>query len=146
MRETVESLRRYFMLVGTLGSLYTLLGLLPILGALQNPLLTGLSWILVGTFGLCGLVQVSVGVAYVIFARNLERTLRVREGLVAITIMASMAIAVLAFSIQLYLAVPLANSVLPFVVGMAINYYLLVQVRRLAREAREKDDTPLPVA
>jgi hypothetical protein len=145
MRETVSSLRRYFILVGVLGGLGTLVGIAPVLGALGNPALTGILWGLVALFGACGLFQGVVCLAFLYFASRLERLLRDNPGAICKTIKASMGVSVVALGIQLYLAGPASGNLLYFACGLGISFYLLRQVQRLSVEVREEKG-PVSVA
>lgn len=145
MKETVSSLKRYFLLVGFFGSIGIPIALSPIVTALLHPGVMGSIWVLLAALGLCGLFQGLVSLAFVFFGIKLEKMLRDQPEFICKTLKASMGVSVFSVGLQLYLLGPLPNNLAMFAVGILISYYLLVQVRRLSAQVREVDG-PQPIA
>jgi hypothetical protein len=123
MKETVGSLRAYFILVSVLG----IAGSVMTLGALQvNPL-----------FLVTGLIGLAFSVAYLYVGISLRKLLVESLGLIESLLFASMTYQLIIFLLTLFNGFQ-TGSVIQFAVSLLILWYLLSSVRRLSKEIESK--------
>lgn len=123
MRETVGSLKAYFILVGVLG----LIGNIGAIAASQvNPL-----------FLISGLIGLAFSGAYLYIGIMLRKLLVESPKLVKNFILASMAYLIVDFLLTL-LGGDQTNSVIRLAIGLLITWYLLSNVKRLSQEEKSK--------
>jgi hypothetical protein len=123
MKETVGSLRAYFILVSVLG----IAGSVMALGALQvNPL-----------FLVTGLIGLAFSVAYLYVGISLRKLLVESPGLIESLLFASMTYQLIIFLLTLFNGFQ-TGSVIQFAFSLLILWYLLSSVRRLSKEIESK--------
>ena len=123
MKETVGSLKAYFIVVAVLGGL----GSVPLLGAgAINPL-----------FPILGLVGLAFCCAYFYIGIMLRKLLLESPQLVNKVILASMVYQVLNFLLSLTGGLQL-SAIFQLIIGLLLTWYLLNSVKRLSQEERAK--------
>ena len=126
MRETVGSLRAYFILSG-------------LLTAFPIALLLG-----GGIFSvIVGLITVGFGLAFLYVGFTLPKLLRVSAGRIVTLLYANGGWTVLLYLLSLFRS-PSAVELVYFILALLIVWYLLKNVRRLAAEAQAAPSEPPP--
>ena len=123
MRETVRSLKAYFIVISVLG----LIGSINLLSLFSlNPL-----------FLIFGLIGLAFALAYLYIGISLRKLLVDSPKIINSVILASMAYQVLNFLLSLLNGVQVA-SIVQLAIGLLITWYLLNSVKRLSSEENDK--------
>lgn len=117
MRETVRSLKAYFIVIAVLGLIGSI-NLLPLFSL--NPL-----------FLIFGLIGLAFALAYLYIGISLRKLLVESPKIINNVILASMAYQVLNFLLSLLNGVQL-SSIIQLAIGLLITWYLLNSVKRLS--------------
>lgn len=123
MQETPRSLKLYFGLSGAFG---VLIGVRNVAAEAVVP----------------AIVAIVLGGAYLFVAMRLDPLLRENPGLIRMILYISSGILAASVAANLYLQSPTGMG--GGILGLLINWYLLVNVKRLSSQAR--GDSPLPTA
>lgn len=123
MRETVRSLKTYFIVIAVLG----------LIGSISSlPL-----WSLSPLFLIFGLIGLAFALAYLYIGISLRKLLAESPKTINNVILASMAYQVLNFLLSLLNGVQVA-SIVQLAIGLLITWYLLNSVKRLSLEENAK--------
>ncbi len=123
MRETVGSLKAYFIVVAVLG----------LLGSTNWLALSSVSPL----FMIIGLIGLAFSIAYLYIGISIRKLLVNSPNIINNVILASMAYQVISFLLTLLNGF-LLPSIIRLAIGLLITWYLLNSVKRLASEERAK--------
>ena len=129
MKETVRSLKLYFILCG-------IVGLLPVIGQISQASAN----VFLGVFGL---ISLAFAVAYFYIGVSLQKLIVTSPNMIVNVLYANAAYSLLVFLLSLLSGFnPAAAGITAF--SLLVLWYLLVNVKRLAQEDKERlqEETP----
>ena len=140
MRETVRSLKAYFIVIAVLGlikSISTLSFIVIAVLSFRESISTLPFWSLSPLFLIIGLIGLAFALAYLYIGISLRKLLAESPKTIKNVILASMAYQVLNFLLTLLKGVQVA-SIVQLAIGLLITWYLLNSVKRLSVEENAK--------
>lgn len=140
MRETVRSLKAYFIVIAVLGlikSISTLSLIVIAVLAFRESISTLSLWSLSPLFLIIDLIGLAFALAYLYIGISLRKLLVDSPKIINNVILASMAYQVLNFLLSLLNGVQL-SSIIQLAIGLLITWYLLNSVKRLSLEENAK--------
>lgn len=127
MKESVGSLRAFFVVVGLLGTLGGCMGMLGALALLALKPLWGV------TLGACTVINLGLSLAYVYCGAQLPQLLRTNVNLVLKILYLSLAMNGVGIVVTLLLGLLSASSILTTLISVLISFYLINSVKRLSQ-------------
>lgn len=134
MKESIGSLRAFFIVIGLLG---TLGGAMGMLGALALLALKPVWGILLGA---CIVVNLCLSLAYVYCGVKLAELLRSNPALVLKILYASLGMTAVGTVVTLVLGLFATSSVFSTLLSVLISLYLINSVKRLSQLPQEEND------